>query len=456
MSQQKQPRLTGMIFLRTAAAILAVSVACIVVTLAFFYSTFLDESQNSLQGETASIAAGVEMGGLSYLERLTPREDLRITLVDPNGSVLYDSQADPSTMDNHASRPEVRDALGSGYGEARRVSGTLATWTIYRAQRIADGSVVRLSLLETSPMDLFGRAAVPLILLLLLAMALAVALAAATSKKIVAPINQIDLKSPESASVYTELIPLTHRIAAQNQQIQEQMRQQEELYQAQDQFRRDFTANVSHELKTPLTSISGFAEIIRDGLVQPQDISHFADNIYREAQRLIVLVGDIIKISRIDDQQVPIQKEFVDLYDLSEVILDRLRLQAGKAGVTLSLLGDHAKILGSYQVMDEMIYNLCDNAIKYNRPGGQVHLTIHTGPTGTSLTVRDTGIGIPKEHQDRVFERFYRVDKNRSRQIGGTGLGLSIVKHGALFHNASVALDSTPGVGTAITITFSE
>lgn len=454
MSQQKQPRLTGMIFLRTAAAILAVSVACIAVTLAFFYSTFLEESQNSLQGETASVAVGVEMDGLDYLQRLDPREDLRVTWVDPTGNVLYDSQADSSTMDNHASRPEIQAALQFGSGEARRVSGTLATWTIYRAQRIADGSVVRLSLLETSPVGLFLRAAAPLILLLVLAMVLAVALAAATSKKIVAPINQIDLRSPESASVYAELIPLTHRIAAQNQQLQDQMRQQEELYQAQDQFRRDFTANVSHELKTPLTSISGFAEIIRDGLVQPQDISHFADNIYREAQRLIVLVGDIIKISRLDDQQVPIQKEFVDLYDLSEETLDRLRPQAEKAGVTLELVGDHAEILGSYQVLDEMIYNLCDNAIKYNLPGGEVHLTIRPGPKGTSLTVRDTGIGIPREHQDRVFERFYRVDKNRSRQIGGTGLGLSIVKHGALFHNASVTLDSAPGAGTTITITF--
>lgn len=454
MSLLKKNSLTRLIFLRTASTILATAFACTVVTLGFLYSAFLDESRDSLRGETASIACGVEMGGSAYLESLTPREDLRVTWIDPQGQVLFDSQTDPSLMDNHADRPEVHSALETGAGESDRISGTLSAWTIYRAVQIADGSVVRLSLMEASPMDMLGRAAFPLILMFLAALVIAVALAAATSREIVAPINQIDLRSPESDSVYAELIPLTQRITAQNQQIEEQMRHQEEAHEAQDRFRREFTANVSHELKTPLTSISGFAEIIRDGLVRPEDIPHFADTIYQEAQRLIVLVGDIIKISRIDDQKVPIQREFVDLYDLSEVILDRLRPEADKAGVNLHLFGDHAEINGSYQVVDEMIYNLCDNAIKYNRPGGDVYLTIRPATDGTSLTVRDTGIGIPAEHQERVFERFYRVDKGRSRQLGGTGLGLSIVKHGAAFHNATVTLNSIPGEGTSITVTF--
>ena len=454
MSPQKKQSLTGLIFLQMACAVLAVSIACIGVAISFLYSSFLDESRENLRGETASIAAGVEMGGLAYLESLSPREDLRITWIDQQGQVLFDSQTDASLMENHADRPEVLEAMESGSGESSRISGTLSGWTIYRAVQISGGTIVRLSLLEAAPVHMLSRAALPLVLLLIAALVAAVALAAGTSRKIVAPINEIDLRSPEPDSVYSELMPLTQRITAQNEQIEEQMRHQDEVHEAQDRFRREFTANVSHELKTPLTSISGFAEIIRDGLVRPEDIPRFADTIYQEAQRLIVLVGDIIKISRIDDQQVPIQKEFVDLYDLGETILDRLKPEADKAGVTLHLFGDHAEINGSYQVVDEMIFNLCDNAIKYNRPGGDVYLTIRPGTSSTSLTVRDTGIGIPKEHQERVFERFYRVDKGRSRQLGGTGLGLSIVKHGAAFHNATVTMNSTPGVGTTIEILF--
>lgn len=454
MKLLKKNSLTSLIFLRSAFTILAVALACMLVTAGFLYTSFLDESKAGLRDETESIATGVEMGGIAYLEQLTPREDLRITWIDVQGQVLYDNQTDPATMDNHADRPEVREAMESGSGESSRVSGTLSEWIIYRAVRIEDGTVVRLSRLETSPGDMLVKAALPQTLMLLVAMLVGVVISATTSRKIVAPINQIDLQSPQSNSVYEELLPLTQRITAQNQQIQEQIRQQEETHEAQDRFRREFTANVSHELKTPLTSISGFAEIIRDGLVRPEDIAHFSDNIYQEAQRLIVLVGDIIKISRMDDHEISIQKEFVDLYELSEEILDRLRPAAEKAGVTLQLFGGHAEILGSPQIVDEIIYNLCDNAIKYNRPGGRVDVSICPGAEGISLTVKDTGIGIAEKHHDRVFERFYRVDKNRSRQIGGTGLGLSIVKHGAIFHNATLSLDSTPGVGTTIQVVF--
>lgn len=454
MKLLRKKSLTGLIFLRSAWTILAVALACMLVTASFLYASFLDESRAGLRDETESIAAGVEMGGLTYLEQLTTREDLRITWIDAQGQVLFDNQTDPSAMDNHADRPEVQEAMQTGSGESSRVSGTLSEWIIYRAVRIEDGTVVRLSRLETSPADMMGKAALPLTLMLLIAMLVGVVISAATSRKIVEPINRIDLQSPQSDSVYEELLPLTQRITAQNQQIQEQMRQQEETHEAQDRFRREFTANVSHELKTPLTSISGFAEIIRDGLVRPEDIPHFADNIYQEAQRLIVLVGDIIKISRMDDQQIPIQKEFVDLYELSGEILSRLRPVANKGDVALRLSGDRAEIVGSYQIIEEMIYNLCDNAIKYNRPGGSVDVTVRPEADGISLTVQDTGIGIAREHHDRVFERFYRVDKNRSRQIGGTGLGLSIVKHGAIYHNATVSLDSAPGVGTTIRVVF--
>ena len=446
--------LNRMIFLRSAWTILGVSLACILLSLGFLYTVFLDETDASLRDEISYITAGVEMSGQEYLLELTPRENMRITWIGTDGQVLFDSQADPVQMENHSGRPEIQDAFDTGYGKDRRISGTLSEWMIYRAERISDGSVVRLALEESSPLAMLAQAAVPLGLLLLAVMILAVVFAAATSRKIITPINRIDLHQPDSDSVYVELQPLAQRITAQNRQIQEQMRLQEETHEAQDRYRREFTANVSHELKTPLTSISGFAEIIRDGLVRPEDIPHFADTIYREAQRLIVLVGDIIKISRMDDQDVPIQRESVDLYQLSKVILERLEPAAETADVTLHLSGKTAVINGSYQIADEMIYNLCDNAIKYNRPGGHVYLTITPLERGARLRVQDTGIGIAPEHQDRVFERFYRVDKTRSRQIGGTGLGLSIVKHGALFHDAALRLDSTPGKGTTITIDF--
>ena len=450
----KRSSLSRVLFRITAAAILAVTIAAVLVSVTVLYSTFLDESQEDLIAEADHVAAGVELAGLEYLTALKPHSDFRITWIGADGNVLFDSRADPALMDNHADRPEVLQALRTGQGDARRVSGTLSDWVIYRAVRIADGSVVRLCLLESSPFYMLSRAALPLAVLLICAMAAAVFLAARAVRHIVTPINRIDLRSPDAASVYTELTPLTQRIAAQNAQIEEHVRSIREAHAQQDRFRREFTANVSHELKTPLTSISGFAEIIRDGLVKPGDIPHFAGMIYQEAQRLILLVGDILKVSRMDEAQIPADRERVELYALAELILERLEPLARKQGVTLELTGSPACIQGSCQIADEMLYNLCDNAIKYNRPGGTVTVTIRPGPEFVELTVRDTGIGIPEEDHDRIFERFYRVDKARSRAIGGTGLGLSIVKHGAIFHNAQLELDSTPGVGTAITLRF--
>ena len=446
--------LSRVLFRLTATAILAVTLAAVIVTLSVLYGTFLEENRKDLVVEADHIAAGVELGGTEYLNALQPATDLRITWIGADGGVLFDSKADPALMDNHADRPEVLQALASGEGDAQRVSLTLSDWVIYRAVRIDDGSVVRLCLLEASPFYMLSRAAVPLLVLLLSAMLAAVFLAAWAVRHIVAPINRIDLRSPDSGAVYTELLPLTQRITAQNAQIDDHMRSIQEAHDARDRFRREFTANVSHELKTPLTSISGFAEIIRDGLVRPDDIPHFAGTIYQEAQRLISLVGDIIKLSRLDDEQIPIQREEVELSSLAALILERLSPAAERMGVELHLNGSEARIWGSCQIADEMIYNLCDNAIKYNRPGGQVIVTTESGPEGVILSVRDTGIGIPQDAHQRIFERFYRVDKTRSKAIGGTGLGLSIVKHGAIFHNAALELDSEPGKGTEIRVVF--
>lgn len=247
-----------------------------------------------------------------------------------------------------------------------------------------------------------------------------------------------------------------HSIGKRVRKLQDRMEQLRRDHAKQDQFRSEFTANVSHELKTPLTSISGFAEIIRDGMVRQEDIPHFAGNIYKEAQRLITLVGDIIKISQMDDKQLPIQREQLDLYGLCRDVLDLLEPAADAAGVRLYLDGEEnlPPVWGAQQIADEMIYNLCDNAIKYNRSGGVVRVKVSSAPGGVGVTVEDTGIGIPAEHRDRVFERFYRVDKNRSKEKGGTGLGLSIVKHGALYHDAALKLESEPGRGTCITVVF--
>ena len=262
-------------------------------------------------------------------------------------------------------------------------------------------------------------------------------------ERLIRPINTLDLENPLEQEMYPELQPLLERI--------EQSNKEKEAVAA---MRREFSANVSHELKTPLTSISGYAEIMKDGLVRPEDMQHFSEKIYQEASRLITLVEDIIKLSRLDEGRVELEKEEVDLYELSREIISRLAPQAAKNRVRLELTGESVKYTGIRQILDEMIYNITENAIKYNRDGGSVSVWVGNTLDGPKISVSDTGIGIPEEHQERIFERFYRVDKSHSKERGGTGLGLSIVKHGAILHGAKVTVNSEPGKGTKIEIRF--
>ena len=276
----------------------------------------------------------------------------------------------------------------------------------------------------------------------------------AVTVNIIDPINNIDIENPDTDSLYAEFSPLVEKISSQNSRILQQMDQLKYEHQTRDKLRREFTANVSHELKTPLTSISGYAEIIRDGIAKPEDTKRFAGKIYDESQRLITLVQDIIKLSRLEESDVDIKNEDIDLYKLCESVISRLENLAKKRDITLSVSGDHCVINGVLHIIEEMIYNLCDNAVKYNRDGGKVYVSIRQCIDGVELTVKDTGIGIPKDDIPRIFERFYRVNKSHSKEIGGTGLGLSIVKHGALYHNASITVDSKLKKGTSVKILF--
>ena len=549
--------MTKRIFRAICLVALAVFLASVTLIMGILYDYFSQVQQNQLRIEAGLAARGVEENGAAYFDGLDT-QSYRITWIGADGTVLFDSDSDASTMENHLEREEVKQAMASGYGHSARYSSTLMERLLYSAQRLEDGSVIRLAITQNSVLTIMLGLIQPVLLVSLVAVILALALASRVSKTVVRPLNELNLDEPLNNEGFDELSPLLRRIDSQQRQLKGQalelkqkkdeflavtsnmseglvllnssgtilsinnaaltildadkssvgqdiltvnrsLEMQKLLEEAKtgqrsetklclsgreyqldaspiisggniggvalllfditerenaEQLRREFTANVSHELKTPLHSISGCAELMKNGMVKPEDTVRFAGQIYSEAQRLINLVEDIIRLSRLDEGAEDMQRERIDLYALSGSVIDSLGNEAKENKITLELCGGPAFIWGVRQLVSGMIYNLLDNAIKYNKANGSVKLSVSNEGEFSVVKVSDTGIGIPPEHQSRVFERFYRVDKSHSKEVGGTGLGLSIVKHSAMVHNAKIDLQSTPGKGTSITVRF--
>lgn len=450
--------LSHRMFVALVVACALVAVAVTAAASLIYQSAFLSDEHEQLASECRTIASLLDLAedDATVLGELD-MGDIRVTLVSPDGTVTYDSGADAVELPNHADRPEVAAALAEGTGSSERSSDTVGYMSLYEAVRLESGEVVRLSV---------DRAGVVAFLFqdLALLCGLAVLLVGASwvvsrrlSRRFVRPILEIDPASGDGVAPYEELDPLVSRL---NEQHKELVQRMNAIQDAAD-MRRDFTANVTHELKTPIASIQGAAELIRDGIARPEDVQGFAGRIYKDAHRLSVLVSDILTLSRLDesersgDREVFGAAERVDLLSVASDAVERLRGRAQrKYEVTISLSGVSTPIMGNARLLDELVSNLVENAIRYNHPGGRVFVWVLPQGGRPCLRVSDTGIGIPPEAQDKVFERFYRVDKGRSRDMGGTGLGLAIVKHAATYHGADIRLDSTVGKGTTITVTF--
>ena len=427
-------------------------VLIISITLVLFYAILavilynrnMNILESEVQQEAKYIQKAIDIAGTRYLEEMASVDwSARVTCITPDGEVLYDSRRNSEDLENHSQRAEVREALASGESEDVRMSDTVGREMYYYALLLDDGSVLRVA----REMDGLVRTALNVLPVMgglaVLMVVFALFLARWQTKRLIKPINELDLEHPLDNSVYPELTPLLEAMDRQNKEKE-----------AVSNMRKEFSANVSHELKTPLTSISGYAEIMMNGLVRPADIPLFSERIYKEARRLITLVEDIIKLSKLDEESVELEKEEVNLYELTREIVSRLSPQASQKNIRMEVTGEPVLCKGIRQILDEMIYNICENAIKYNNDNGRVTVWVGDTLNGPKISVTDTGIGIPKEHQERIFERFYRVDKSHSKERGGTGLGLSIVKHGAILHGAKVNVESEPGKGTRMEILF--
>ena len=429
----------SMVMVLTVTLLLSYVILTIII-----YNRNLSILESEVRQEAKYIQAAINISGSEYLEEMDGVDwTTRVTQISQDGEVLYDTRRDSSTLENHSGRAEVREALASGEGEDVRLSDTVGQEMYYYALLLDDGTVLRAS----KSMDGLVRTAVCMLPIMAglaaLMLILAYFLAKWQTKRLVRPIYELDLENPLDNKTYPELQPFLEAMDRQNKEKE-----------AVSNMRKEFSANVSHELKTPLTSISGYAEIMKNGMVRPDDIQVFSERIYKEARRLITLVEDIIKLSKLDEESVELEKEEVDLYDLSREIVSRLSPLAAQKNIRMEITGEPVRYWGIRQILDEMVYNVCENAVKYNNANGRVSVWAGNTLEGPRIMVTDTGIGIPEEHHDRIFERFYRVDKSHSKERGGTGLGLSIVKHGALLHGAKVTVDSTPGRGTRIEMQF--
>lgn len=451
---------------RVFATMLAISFTTIAVFACvltmYMQQRLVQSSSEALANEARIVAASLNTAPshLSMLRRLD-LESARVTLVGADGDVLYDSDMDESKMEDHGNRPEIEEALRTGSGSADRASSTLDEVMLYEAILLADGSVIRLAKSEAGYLSVLASLAGPVALLTAAGVVVSVLVARRESRRIIEPLLEVDLDHPRrnAQNAYAEMEPMLERIESQRQELKRQVR----VLADNDRMRREFTANITHELKTPLTTVLGYAELISNGLVTDEvDLRDFGGRIYREAGRLTALVNDILMLSNLDEAERSEDdaaaatlgaREPVDVPLLLEGITQRLEQVASQAQVTLELVCEPAMVMGVSRLLDELVYNLASNAIRYNRPGGFV--TLACGEAGAPfIRVSDTGIGIAPEEQDKIFERFYRVDKSRSKARGGTGLGLAIVKHAAAFHHASIEVDSELGRGTTVTVRF--
>ncbi len=425
-------------------SILAIFVT-LMLTLTIFYDLYKKQVQDDLRTtcrvlKSANIFREDNRAGYHF-----DIKELRVTWIDKDGTVLYDNDVDANTMENHAKRPEVISAFQKGYGEEIRKSATMNKSTFYYAMRLSDGTVLRVAKEEGNLWSLVSSVVPIIVLVMIFMILLCILLAQILTRSIIRPIEEMTLNIDDYsiAPAYKELVPFVHMIRAQHADILKGAK-----------MRQDFTANVSHELKTPLTAISGYAELMENNMVAPDEISPFAAKIRQNAERLLSLINDIIRLSELDNVEEKTLFEAFDLSDLARQCVENLKMYAHKHDVTIVCIGVPTIINANKDMISELLENLCNNAIRYNNKNGNVIVEVGTKDGHAFLQVRDTGIGIPKEHQERVFERFYRVDKSRSKQTGGTGLGLAIVKHIVAIHDAELTLDSEVGKGTTITVLF--
>ena len=429
---------------------MAVSAFAVIITaitsMLLFYNIFKNQVFDDIKAY-AHVIQPLDQGFWEKPEnqKRLDQDGLRITLVGKSGKVIYDSTADASSMENHKTRPEIKEAMEKGEGTAVRWSATSSLHTLYYAEELDNGQILRIGKDSENIFRIMLNTISIVLILSVLVVLLCVFLSHILTKRLLAPIEKLatNLDGVNQDNIYDEIKPFIQTIKEQHINILNSAK-----------LRQEFTANVSHELKTPLTAISGYAELIGSGMADEKDTKRFAEEIHHSSDRLLTLINDIIKLSELDCEDLEFDFEQVDLYNVAQGCLDMIDVQAAKQDVTLKLEGEHCIVVANHNLMDELLYNLCSNAVRYNNRGGSVTVTVKPVNGRVLLSVKDTGIGIPKEHQERVFERFYRVDKSRSKQSGGTGLGLAIVKHIVAQHNAEMTLESEPGKGTEIKILF--